>query len=103
MKSGENDEISELAGPNDAKGGSLEGITPEYAFALGIEWQFFRQQLPTGKPFKVICLPENKNRFVALAQKHKRVIQDRHSKWVGWLELWVGDLVSYQPLKPESK
>jgi len=97
------DETSKLVEPFDIDDGSLKGLTPEYAFALGVEWQLFRQQLETGKPFKVLCLPQNRNRFVKMAERHRRFVEDRQTACVEWSEIWVGDLISYEPLGPEPK
>ena len=95
--------VSKLIEPFDIDDGSLKGKTPEYAFALGVEWQLFRQQLLTGKPFKVLCLPENRTRFVKMAERHRRFVEDRQTACVDWSEIWVGDLISCEPLEPESR
>jgi hypothetical protein len=92
-----------LVEPFEVDDGSLSGITPEYAFAMGVEWQIFRLQLLTGKPFKMLCLPENRARLVNLAERHKRFVEDRQTACVAWFEIWVGDLISCEPLEPESK
>ena len=80
--------------PFDLEDGSLKNVTPEYAFALGVEWHLFRQQLLSGRPFRVICLPENQNRFVKLAERHRRFVEDRHTGSADWVEIWVGDLIA---------
>jgi hypothetical protein len=36
----------ELVEPFDAPKGSMKKITPEHAFAMGVERQIFRQRLP---------------------------------------------------------
>jgi hypothetical protein len=92
-----------LVEPFEIDDGCLKGITPEYAFALGVEWQMFREQLQTGKPFKILCLPENRARFVAMAERHRRFVEDRQTACVDWSEIWVGDLISCAPPAPESK
>ena len=98
-----NEQSSRLIESFEIDDGSLKGITPEYAFALGVEWQLFRQQLQNGKPFKVLCLPENRNRFVAMAERHRRFVEDRPTACVDWNEIWVGDLTSCEPPGLESK
>jgi hypothetical protein len=90
-----------LVEPFDIDNGSLRAVNQEYAFALGVEWQLFRQQLLDGKPFKTLCLPENRDRLVALAERHRRFVEDRQTACVGWREIWVGDLIACEP--PESK
>src|SRR5215467_14335540 len=92
-----------LVEPFDIDDGSLKGLTPEYAFALGVEWQLFRQQLETGRPFKILCLPENRRRLVAMAERHRRFVEDRQTACVDWFEIWVGDFISCGPLGPEPK
>jgi len=47
----ENNDRCELVEPFDIDDGSLRDMTPEYVFALGVEWQLFRQRLECGKPF----------------------------------------------------
>jgi hypothetical protein len=90
-----------LIEPFDVDDGSLKGISPEYAFALGVEWCFFRQRLATGKPFKMLCLPENVKRLVALAERHRRFVEDRQTTCVDWIQIWVGDSIGCEPLESE--
>lgn len=98
----ENNAEFELVEPFDTPKGSMRGITPEYAFALGVEWHIFRQRLLTGIPFTTLCLPENAARFVKMAERHSRFVEDRQIGCVGWTEIWVGDSISYESLSPES-
>jgi hypothetical protein len=71
--------------------GSLNGITAECAFAMGVEWQMFREQLKSGKPFTVLCLPANATRLVKMAERHRRFVEDRPNVFAGWTEIFVGD------------
>jgi hypothetical protein len=80
-----------LVEPFDIDDGSLKGITLEYAFALGVEWQLFRQRLNSEKPFATFCMPENATRFVKMAERHKRFVEDRPNAAPGWTQIWVGD------------
>ena len=73
--------------------GSLNGISSETAFALGVEWQMFRQRLETGQPFRTLCLSLNAGRLVRLAERQHRFVEDRPTPWAGWSEIWVGDYV----------
>jgi hypothetical protein len=82
---------SELIEPFDIDDDSLKGMTPEYAFTLGVEWQIFRQKLNLGKPFTTFCLPENANRLVKMAERHKRFVEDRPNVAQGWSQIFVGD------------
>ena len=50
--------------PFDIGDGSLNKVSAGYAFALGAEWQLFRQRLDSGKKFTTFCMPENTARFV---------------------------------------
>lgn len=80
-----------LVEPFDIDDGSLVGLTPEYAFALGVEWQLFRQMLDSEKPFTTYCLPQNATRFVKMAERHKRFVEDRPNVAPGWTQIYVGD------------
>jgi hypothetical protein len=85
-----------LIEPFETDNGSLKTVTPEYAFALGVEWAIFRQRLlVSDKPFRVLCLPENRERFVRMAERHKRFTEERRTACAGWFEIWVGDLISF--------
>jgi hypothetical protein len=81
----------ELVEPFEIDDGSLRGLRPEYAFALGVEWAMFRQQLSSGAPFTSLCLPENRQRFVAMAERNRRFVEDRQTACPGWFAIWVGD------------
>lgn len=86
-----NDGKSELVEPFDVDDGSLEGLAPSHIFTLGVEWQLFRQRLASGKHFTTLCLPENAERFVKMAERHKRFVEDRPNVTPGWSEVYVGD------------
>ena len=74
--------------------GSLKKVSPEYAFALGAEWQLFRQLLDSGKKFTTFCMPENATRFVKMAERHKRFVEDRPKVALGWTQIYVGDCIA---------
>jgi len=80
-----------LVEPFEIDDGSLRGLLPEYIFALGVEWAMFRQQLAKGVPFTTMCLPENRTRFVRMAERNRRFVEDRQTACPGWFEVWVGD------------
>lgn len=80
-----------LVEPFDIDDGSLKGVSAEYAFALGVEWEMFRQKLLGDKPFTMLCLPQNAARFVKVAERHKRFVEDRPNVTPGWSEVFVGD------------
>jgi hypothetical protein len=87
----------ELVEPFETDDDSLRDLRPEYAFALGVEWAMFRRQLAAGTPFTTLCLPENRMRFVRMAERHNRFVEDRQTSCVGWTQIWVGDTISSEP------
>lgn len=90
-----------LVEPFEIDNGELSGIAPEYAFSLGVEWAMFRAKLLSGGRFTMLCLPENRERFVRMAERHRRFVEDRPTACVDWFQIWVGDLIGYEP--PESE
>ena len=88
MNQSEND--FELAEPFELEDGSLMGVSPENAFALGVEWQMFRERLKSGQPFTTLCISANANRLVRMAERQGRFVEDRPTPWAGWREIWVG-------------
>jgi hypothetical protein len=89
-----NDSQFELIEPFEADDGSLRGLRPAYVFALGVEWAMFLQKLGAGTPFTTLCLPENRTRFVRMAERHNRFVEDRQTNCTGWIQIWVGDVIS---------
>jgi hypothetical protein len=73
---------------------SLNGITGECAFAMGVEWSMFRERLKSGKPFTIRCLLANGSRLVKLAERQKRFVEDRPNISAGWTEIFVGDYLA---------
>jgi hypothetical protein len=98
-----NDAQFSLIEPFDVDDDSLNGLSPNYIFSLGVEWEMFRQKLATGKSFSVLCLPQNRDRFVKMAERHRRFVEDRQTACVDWLEVWVGDPISFAPPGPRPK
>jgi hypothetical protein len=80
-----------LVEPFNTDGSSLNGVSSEVAFALGVEWQMFRQRLKTGRRFQTLCLAMNATRLVKMAERQRRFVEDRPTPWAGWSEIWVGD------------
>jgi len=87
----ENESDFNLVEPFDIDSSLLEMVSPDYAFALGVEWQMFRDRLKTGQPFSTLCLLENTSRLVKLAERQHRFVEDRPTTWPAWREIWVGD------------
>lgn len=82
-----------LTEPFEIEEGSLEGLSPKYVFALGVEWEMFRRKLNTRKPFTTLCLKDNCERFVRMAEKQGRFVEDRPTGYAAWAEIWVGDFM----------
>ncbi len=82
-----------LVEPFEIDQASLAGYSPGYIFTLGVEWEMFRQRLYQGTPFTMLCLPENRTRFVRMAERHERFVEDRQTGAAGWTEIWVGDSI----------
>lgn len=91
MKSNQNFSLLE---PFDTNDGSLKDISAKLAFAMGVEWQLFRQRLKLEKPFKTYCLPQNAARLVKMAERHNRFVEDRPHVCAGWTEIFVGDYIA---------
>jgi hypothetical protein len=71
---------------------SLNDLGAEQAFALGIEWQMFRERLKTGQPFSTLCLAINATRLAKMARCQQRLVEVRSTPWEAWSELRVGYL-----------
>src|ERR1700683_1558727 len=89
----ENQELG-LVEPFETGDGSLRGVNAEFAFGLGVQWAMFRQKLVRNVPFTTLCLAENRGRFVRMAERHGRFVEDRPTTWPGWVEIWVGDAIA---------
>jgi len=84
----------DLVEPFNSDGSSLNGVSSEVAFALGVEWQMFRQRLKSGQRFQTLCLAMNTSRLVKMAERQRRFVEDRPTPWPGWSEIWVGDYLA---------
>ena len=80
-----------LVEPFDTDDGSLDGINVGECFALGVEWQIFRERLKSGKAFTYLCLANNAIRLSRMAERHRRFVEYRSSITPGWAEVQVGD------------
>ena len=63
--------------------------TPDCAFALGVEWEIFRQKLLAGGRFTDLVLNENARRIEAMCERHDRFVES-HPIVDGWTEIIVG-------------
>jgi hypothetical protein len=52
--------------------GALDGISPEQCFAMGVEWQLFRNRLAHGQAFACLVLDGNAERLIKLAERAGR-------------------------------
>jgi hypothetical protein len=75
---------------------SLNDLSAEQAFALGIEWQMLRERLKIGQPFSTLCLSVNASRLVKLAKGQRRLVEVRLTPWEAWAELSVG---GHEPIR----
>lgn len=87
------DEQSDLVETFETEDESMAGLSPQYLFAMGAEWEKYRRKLADGRPFKTLCLAHNRTRFVQMAERSRRFVEDRQTAF-GWVEIWVGDLIS---------
>ena len=81
-----------LLEPFETDDGSLADVSAVEAFALGVEWQQFRQRLRAGKPFTTLVLANNADRLTKLAERSQRFVESRPAR-DGWAELTVGGYV----------
>jgi hypothetical protein len=82
-----------LVEPFEIDNDSLKNLSPQYVFTMGVEWAMFREKLNSETPFTIFCLPENAGRFVRMAERKNRFVEDRQTGCDGWTEIWVGDYV----------
>lgn len=79
-----------LVEPFDVDDESLVGLSSKECFALGVEWQLFRDKLATGKPFTEYVLANNANRLTKMAERNRRFVESRPAD-DGWALLTVGN------------
>jgi ABC-type Zn2+ transport system substrate-binding protein/surface adhesin len=76
-----------LLEPFDTK--DLAGADAELAFALGVEWELFRQKLLAGEPFTDVVLLENIERITRMVERHGRFVEWHHF-CKDWAKIIVG-------------
>ena len=79
----------DLVQPFDIDDGSLDGVSRTECFALGVEWQLFRDRLKSQHPFTLLVLANNAARLTQLAERSRRFVESRPAS-DGWAELTVG-------------
>ena len=69
-----------------------EGLSEDaaFAFALGVEWEMFRQKLLRGGRFSDLVIDRNADRIVRMVERHGRFVEHR-SFYPGWAQVTVGD------------
>jgi hypothetical protein len=85
-------EDHKLVEPFCTEGGALNGFDRGLCFAMGVEWERFRQKLKTGEPFTDIVISDNAERLSAMAERQRRFVE-HHPVSLGWAEIIVGDYV----------
>jgi hypothetical protein len=83
-------ESYELVEPFETKDGTLEGLSADMCFTLGVEWELFRQQLNSGERFTQLVVSHNANRLVRMVERNGRFVE-HHPHSGGWVEITVGD------------
>ncbi len=88
----------ELVEPFDIDDGSLNGVPPELAFTLGVEWVRWWMRIRAGNPRSELCLSENAARIVKMLERHGFFCEDRPYDFAtargicsAWRFIWVGD------------
>ncbi len=80
----------ELVEPFETSDGTLHNQSADMCFALGVEWEMFRQKLNSGARFAQLVLSQNAPRLVRMAERNRRFVE-HHSHSDGWAEIIVGD------------
>jgi hypothetical protein len=71
----------------DNKG--LEDVSPQEAFALGVEWAIFFKRLKSNEPIRDFCLANNARRLEKLAERMGRSSESRSTSAPNWAEIWI--------------
>jgi len=74
----------------EADDGSLDSFAGNLCFALGVEWELFRQRLKAGDRFVQLVMSEGAERLVRMAERHGRFVE-HHPHCDGWIVVIVGD------------
>ncbi len=71
----------------DTKG--LEQVSPQEAFAMGVEWAIFFKRLKSNEPIRDFCLANNARRLEKLAERMGRTSESRSTSAPNWAEIWI--------------
>ncbi len=69
---------------------SLSHLSPQEAFALGVEWAIFFKKLKGKEPIRDFCLSNNSHRLAKLAERMGRSYECRSTSAPNWKEVWIG-------------
>lgn len=61
--------------PFETDDGSLDGLSAAACFALGVEWEMFRQKLNQLQPFSALVHTRNALRVCRMAERHNRFVE----------------------------
>ena len=82
-----------LVEPFGIDDGSLDGLSPQECFTLGVEWEMFRQRLKAEETaFQEQVHSANAGRMQAMCQRHGRTCTRHwlHEDYAEWCVLHVG-------------
>ena len=69
---------------------SLKQVSPQEAFALGVEWAIFFRRLKSHAPIRDVCLANNARRLEKLAEHMGRLSKCRSTTAPKWSQIWIG-------------
>ncbi len=67
----------------------LEQVSPQEAFAMGVEWAIFFKRLKSNEPIRDFCLANNARRLEKLAERMGRSSESRSTSAPNWAEIWI--------------
>lgn len=72
----------------------IEGLAigSQECFCLGVEFIQWRQRILDGKRFTDLCLANNAERLVRMAERHGRFAESRPTETPGWASVTVGGM-----------
>jgi len=78
-----------LVEPFDIDDGSLNSLSKQECFVLGVEWASIRARLLAGERFVDLCHESNAQRIEKMAERHGRYVE-HHPCGDGWSRIFVG-------------
>jgi hypothetical protein len=80
-------QTQDLTGCLDFDDRGLENVSPQEAFALGVEWAIFFKRLKNNEPIRDFCLANNARRLEKLAERMGRSSESRPTSAPNWSEV----------------